>query len=430
MTRRVSLLAVAVCLLAPAARGGQGDWTRFRGPNGAGASDAKTVPVQWTENDYNWKVEVPGVGRSSPVLWENRIYLTSADSETAGRTVLCLDTSDGRTLWRRDYPSKTYRQHGDNSYASATPSADALGVVVTWTAPDEVVLLALSPDGRDVWRRNLGSYIGERGSGTSPIIVGDLVVLANDQEDPNQLPENAGKPANRSVGKSFLIAVDRRTGETRWQIERRTGYGSYATPCLRQNDGKTELVFASMAHGLTGVDPATGKITWEMKEALPSRSVGSPVLAGDLVLAGYGAGVRGDRFVAVRPGSREKGIEPTLACEVTRSAPLVPTPLVHGDRLYLFCDDGVASCLNAATGQEIWRGRAGGWFFSSPVCVEGRIYAVTKSGEVVVLAAADKFEVLARVPLGEPTYATPAVSGGVMYFRTNGHLFSLGGKHT
>ena len=129
----------------------------------------------------------------------------------------------------------------------------------------------------------------------------------------------------------------------------------------------------------------------------------------------------------LRPGSRRAGREPALAYEVTRSVPLVPTPLVKNGRLFLWGDDGVVTCLNVSSGEVIWRERVGGAFYGSPVCVGNRLYCIAKDGDVVVIAAADKLEVLARVPLGEPSYATPAVSGGVMYLRTRSHLFSLGG---
>ncbi len=423
-----SSLVCAVVLADTAADDVQ--WGRFRGPNGTGVSHATTVPVEWTDGDYNWKIAIPGAGHSSPVVWDHRIYLTAADRATATRTVLCLDTSSGRTLWRRDYPSEAYRQHGHNNYASATPAADARGVVVTWTTPEQVVLLALDADGHPMWRRDLGPFVGARGSGTSPIIAGDLVLLANDQEDPNQLPENMNRPEPiPHVGKSFLIAVDRRTGKTRWQLDRRTGIAAYSTPCIfPRDDGTADAIFTSTAHGITAVDLATGRVRWEAADVLPERCVGSPVFGPGLVIGGFGRGLRGTRYVALRPGSRAEGVEPTLAFDVTTSVPLVPTPLVTGGRLFLWADDGVVTCIELATGGTVWRERVGGSFYSSPVCVDGRLYCANREGEIVVLAAAGKFEILARVELGEPCFATPAVAGGVIYWRTHGHLFSLGGK--
>ena len=430
MHHRMWPIGVLVLLVSAWACAEEGQWPRFRGPNGAGISDATTVPVKWTDKDYNWKVQLPGLGHSSPVVWGSRIFLTTGDPNTAKRTILCLDTASGRTLWQRDYPSKTFGQNSDNSYATATPAADANGVVVTWATPEEVVLLALDLDGGEAWRRNLGPFVGIHGSGASPIIFGDLVVLGNDQEDPKALPSIYSRPDSpKSAGKSFLIAVDRKTGQTRWQLQRRSSQAAYSTPCLYQGEpGKGELIFSSTSHGITAVDPATGNVKWESNTVFDQRCVGSPVVAPGLVIAGHGYGTRGTSFVAVRPGSREKDGKPALAYEIKKPVPLVPTPLVKDGRLFLWSDDGFVACHDVSNGQMIWRERVGGAFYGSPVCVNNRVYCVARNGDVVVLAAADRFELLARVPLGEPSYTTPAVADGVMYLRTRTHLFSLGGR--
>lgn len=406
-----------------------GDWPRFRGPNGAGISPATTVPATWTAKDYNWRVALPGIGHSSPVVWGTHLFVTSGERATARRTILCIDTKTGRTLWRRDFASKTHRQHRDNSYGTATPAADADGVVVAWGTPDEVTLLALDRQGRDAWRRELGRYVGDHGTGVSPILCQGLVVLANDQEDPKALPSMYGHNSTRQAGKSFLLAVDRRTGETSWRVERRTRMSAYSTPCLSPSvDGRPELIFTSTAHGITAVDPATGAVNWEIDDVFKDRCVASPVVAPGLVIAGFGYGTRGARIVAVRPGSRAKGLEPKLAYDLKRPVPLVPTPVVKGGRLFLWGDDGIVGCVEAASGKVVWRERVGARFYGSPVWVDGRLYCISKKGEVVVLAASDKFALLARVPLGEPSFATPAVAGGVMYLRTRSRLFSLGGS--
>jgi len=429
MVLRPLSAAILMALVSLEARAGGGDWPRFRGPNGTGISDAKTVPATWTEADYNWKVKLPGIGHSSPVVCGNRVFLTCGDAKTATRMILCLEPASGRTLWQRDYPSKPFRQHGDNSYASASPAADADGLVVNWSTPDEVVLLALDNEGRDAWRRGLGPFVGNHGTGASPIIVGGLAILPNEQEDPRLIPSMYGPNPTIPAGKSFVIAVDRRTGETRWQTERRTKISPYSTPCVGQSpDGRPELILSGMAHGISALDLATGKPNWEYGNVFKDRCVASPVLAPGLVIAGYGAGNLGALMVAVRPGSREKGIEPTLAYELKRPVPLVPTPLAKDDRLFLWFDNGTVACLRASTGEAIWRDRVEGAFYGSPVWVDGRLYCISKKGEVFVVAAADKFRLFARVPLGEASFATPAVAGGVMYLRTRSQLFSLGGK--
>jgi outer membrane protein assembly factor BamB len=428
MIRHVtSVFALSLLIVLPVGAD-DGAWNRFRGPNGSGISDATSVPVRWAEKDYNWKIELPGAGHSSPVAWGKRIFVTCGDPATALRTLLCLDAATGRALWKREYPSKTYGQHHDNNYASSTPAVDADGVVITWSTPEAIVLLALDLEGRELWRRDLGPLISIQGSGSSPILYGGLVVLANDQEDMERSPGRR-KDGPNPAGRSFLIAVDRHSGKTRWQTDTKTFLAGYSTPCVYQAEGRpAELIFSNTAHGILGVDPATGKINWEYGQPFLDRAVISPVVAPGLVLAGHGAGIRGLRCLAVRPGSPSQGTPPALAYAVTKAIPMVPTPLVKDGRLFLWADDGVVSCLRVSTGEMVWRERVGGGYYASPVWVDKHLYNVSKNGEVVVLAADDKFQVLSRVPLGESSFATPAVAGGVMYLRTSSHLFSLGGS--
>jgi outer membrane protein assembly factor BamB len=236
------------------------------------------------------------------------------------------------------------------------------------------------------------------------------------------------KDGPNPAGRSFVVAVDRKSGETRWQTETKTFLAGYSTPCVYQAEGgRPELIFSNTAHGLMALDPATGKVTWEFGQPFSDRAVISPVVAPGLVIGGHGAGIRGTRCIAVRPGSSGPGTGPTLAYAITKSIPMVPTPLVKDGRLFLWGDDGVVSCLRVATGEEVWRERVEGEFYASPVWVDGFLYNVSKQGEVVVLPAGERFEVVHRIQLGEPSYATPAVAGGVMYLRTSSHLFSLGG---
>jgi outer membrane protein assembly factor BamB len=183
-----------------------------------------------------------------------------------------------------------------------------------------------------------------------------------------------------------------------------------------------------MAHGLTGVDPATGRIEWEIN-CVKGECVSSPVAADGMVVYGdTGYGSPPNRTVGVRPGNPQKGEKPAVVYDMLRAGVEVVTPLIKDGKLYLWTDQGFAACHNLASGQQIWRERVGGQFYGSPVWVDGRLYCISKQGEVVVLAASDKYKLLARVPLGEPTFATPAVAGGVMYLRTKTQLFSLGGR--
>ena len=431
MRFKVTLLALLFApLFAAHADDEENEWTRFRGPNGSGISGAQSIPVKWTAKEYNWTIELPGDGSSSPVVWKEKLFVTCNDRKKSIRSVVCVNATDGKILWHRDFPYTSYRMHRDNDFASATPTVDADGVVVVWSMPKQLLMLALDLEGKELWRRDLGPYVGIHGSASSPIIADGLVILANDQMDPKVMKRFLPRDASMVPEKSFLIAVDRMTGKTRWKIDRRTVLAGYSTPCVRQTGGDgPELVFSGTAHGMTGVDLATGKINWEIKGILNSRVVGSPQLYQDLVFGSYGSGLSAQRLVAVR-APRKGGVkQPKVAYNVSQSPPLVPSCLIKDDLLFLWTDSGIVSCLDAATGKRHWRERVGGNYYCSPVWIDGRLYCTSKEGDVVVVAADKTFKLLAKNPLGEKCFTVPAVAHGVMYQRTQTKLFSLGGEN-
>lgn len=425
----LSPLIAALCITV----GGQlataqnGQWTRFRGPNGSGISDAKSIPSTWTSKDYNWIAKIPGSGSSSPVVWGDRIFLTSNDLDRSVRSVLCVSTKNGAIRWRKDFPYEAYSMHRDNDFASATPTVDGHGVVVVWSTPKQLLMLALDLDGKEMWRRDIGPYKGMHGSASSPIIVDDMVVLANDQMSPVRMARYLPKNASMVPGKSFLIAVDRRTGKTRWKVNRRTELAGYATPCIRRIKGaQPELIFTGTAHGITAVDLVTGKVNWEIDNVFASRTVGSPQLYRNLIFASHGAGLSGQRLVAIRPERQGDAIKPVVAYEITRVVPLVPSFVVKDDLLFLWTDNGIVSCVDAATGKLHWRQRVGGAYYGSPVWINNRLYCVSKGGDVVVIEAGKTYKFMGKISLGEKCFTTPAIAGGVMYLRTQSKLFSLG----
>jgi outer membrane protein assembly factor BamB len=390
------------------------EWTRFRGPNGSGISPAKTIPTIWAEKDINWKAPLPGTGHSSPVLWGSRVFLTTAEEENLHLKVLCLGTGDGRLLWEKTFPFTSYPKHRYNSFASGSPATDEHRVYVAWSDAAGCTLAALDHAGSNVWKTDLGGFQSQHGGGASPIVYQDTVIMAKEHD-----------------GSSFLIAVDAATGKTRWQTTRQTAETAYSTPCVYQPaDGKSALIFNSKAHGISAIEPANGTVLWEYTSAFDKRSVSSPVVAGDLLIGSCGSGGGGNYLVAVRPGNPANNWKPELAYSIKRSAPYVPTSICVGGLLFLWSDNGIVSCVQAATGEVKWQERVGGDFFGSPVCVDGRLFCVSTRGEVVVVEASERFQVLARNPLGELTHSTPAVAGGRMYIHTSKHLVSVGSSLT
>ncbi|MDA1161930.1 MAG: PQQ-binding-like beta-propeller repeat protein [Planctomycetota bacterium] len=390
------------------------EWNRFRGPNGSGLSDASTVPTEWSDEDYNWVVELPGKGNASPISWGRNVFVASADEKAQTRTLQCLNVADGAEVWRKDIPFEPYKQHKNNSFASSTPTADADHVYVLWHSKVSSPLIAYDHSGRKVWEYDLGPYLHGQGGATSPIVYDDVVLVANDHQ--------AG---------SYLLAVDRLTGKERWKVARDGKRACYGTPCINSPvDRPAEVIFSHCYEGIIGVDPKSGHQNWHIdvfgRES--QRALGSPVIAGNLVVASSG-GVTGERqVVVVKPQSSGDEVKVEEAWRFIRQAPHVPTPLVYGEWLFMWNDGGIATCVQRDSGTVVWQKRIGGNFFSSPVCINGNLYCVDLDGEVVVIAASDEYRLLARNPLGHPTRATPAVSNGALLIRTESHLFSIGGK--
>ena len=411
------LVVVCTILLASVAQGKE--WTRFRGPNGQGISNAETIPVKWTEKDYNWKVKLPGSGHSSPVVWGDNIFITSGNQKDGRGMLLALRVSDGKVLWQKEYALTMYRMNSSNSYATATPAVDGDYVYVLWATADETILAALDHNGEGIWKRTFKGVRCQHGPGISPIVVNDIVVFTHEHEKSDKDAQSA------------WIGLDRKSGERRWELERQTGHKtSYSTPCVYSSGtGKPLLIFTSLAHGMTGVDPGSGAVVWEVKSAFISRIVSSPVIAGDLLIGACGDGGSGKRLIAIRPGAVDKSAEPTEVYKIDNSsAPYVPTALAKDGLLFTFHDRGEVSCLRSATGEQLWREKPAGPFYGSPVWVSGKLYCITRKGEVVVIKASPTYELLAVNPLGEESYTTPAVADGRMYLRTYSHLISIGGR--
>ena len=407
--------AAYLCLFFLVGSAAADEWTRFRGPNGSGVSAAKTVPARWKESDFNWKIALPGEGNSSPVVWQEQVFVTAADNSAAKRSVLSIDARSGKTLWKKDFPYATYRKHRNNSYASNTPAVDGERVYVLWQSKAGSSLVALDHKGEEAWRYDLGPYLHGQGGGTSPIVFENMVIVANDQKKG-----------------SFLLALDRQSGRERWKIPRKGERACYSTPCVFSAAGRpTEIVFVHCFEGIVGVDPKKGRQNWmiDVFGTFPQRAVGSPVVWKGLVVANSGALNGGKNAVVVRPATSGGKHSVREVYRIARSAPHVPSPLVWEGRLFLWSDIGVVTCARVETGAVIWQKRVGGSgrFHGSPVCVDGRLFCADDKGTVIVLSASEKFEVLGRNELADTCRSTPAVSGGRMFVRTAGRLFSVGG---
>jgi len=407
----LSLLSAALC----AAEAGAQEWTRFRGPNGTGISESKGIPTTWTEKDFRWRVAIPGESHSNPVFWGDKIFLESSTTDAKERMILCLKKEDGSELWSRKVPLTSFKKHPLNSFASSTPAVDKDHVYALFADPGKYLVKAWDHSGKEIWTVDLGPFKSQHGLGTSPVVYDDHLIVANDQD-----------------GDSFIVALDVKTGKTVWKCPRRgveenTAYG---TPTILERKGQpAQILTTSYAFGISSLDAKTGALLWEA-HVFDKRAVASPVVVGDLVIGTCGnGGGKVNYAAAVKLGGKGDVTSTNVAYMIKGSTPYVPTPVSSGERIYWIADDGVASCIEPATGRIVWKERAAPInFYGSPVLIDGKIYQVSTKGEMFVLAASDEFKILARNPMGEGSHSTPCVDGDRLYLKTFTHLVCLGGK--
>ena len=289
----------------------------------------------------------------------------------------------GQPLWEQRYEAPTYSMHQFSSFASSTPALDAKHVYIMWLADGRIQLVALTHDGEEVWRRDAGPFSEKHGFGKSPVVIGDLVYIANDNE-----------------GDSAVVAFDATSGDIRWQLPRpKSPQTAFATPCLLDPASAQKMLLTlSTASGLAAIDATSGELLWEgLADTVPLRCVSSPVVAKGLVFISSGVGGNGKFFVAARPGDAQSG--PKEIYRVQQNVPNVPTPVVSGDLIFLWHDRGTVSCHDVATGDLHWRERIGGDYHSSPLAIGDRIFCGSRQGEMIVLAASPQYKLLAQTTL-------------------------------
>ena len=389
------------------------NWAQFRGPNGAGISAEKGIPIKWTAKDYKWQVKLPGIGHSSPIVWEDRVIVTSAANKGEKRFIECYRADTGKPVWSKELGGATHPKHGLNSFASSTPVTDGKMVYVSWGDNDEYFIVAHDfKSGAEKWRTQLKPSLSKHGHGTavSPVLFEDLVIILNEQD----------------TGPGYIAALDKATGKERWKIARKIEIMTYATPIIIEVKGEPQLISSCLDDGLMGINPRNGKVLWNTPGNFDLRTVAMPVHWKGIVYGSCGGGGKGKLMLAVKVNGKGNVSESHIAWKRQRSLPYVPTPIVYGDHIYLWLDNGIVICADPKTGEEIWNERVGrGDFSSSPVCIDGKIYCSSRTGEFTVIKASPKYELLGRSLLGESTHATPAISNGRMFLRGFEKLYCL-----
>lgn len=410
--RIVALFTLSVLLfVSPNAFAGD-DWPEFRGPTGQGHSESNTLPTRWSPlENIVWKVEVPGAGLSSPVIYRDVIYLTTAALDDAGNPtslrLLAFSSASGKLLWNHEVFEVKGRQtkHQKNSHASPTPVAEGNRIYVHF-GPSGTAAVDLN--GEVVWIQKTLNYSPVHGNGGSPIIVEDKLIFSCDGgSDP------------------FIVALNKSDGTIAWKVPRVTTADrtfSFSTPLLVNVDGKPQVI--SPGSAMVGAyDPVDGSEIWRVNYDQGYSVVPRPVLGHGMVFISTSF----DRPVVYGIKIDGKGdiTDSHVGWTISRSAPNTPSMLLVGDEIYFVSDNGIASCADALTGEVHWNERLGGDFSASPVYANGVIYFTNERGKTFVVKASRQFEVVAENDLKEETLASLAVSRSSFFQRTENHLFRI-----
>jgi outer membrane protein assembly factor BamB len=408
---------LAVCLLLTVAAHAQ-DWPQFRGPTGQGISTVRSVPLRWSDDSDNltWKTPITGLGWSSPSVQGNRIWLTTALDDGHSLRAVCLDLATGRELhnvevFHKDNPGDV---HNKNSHASPTPVVEGDRVYVHYGAHGTACLTA---GGEVVWR-HVFEYEHRHGPGGSPVIFENLLIINCDGTDVQ-----------------FIAALNKQTGEEVWRTTRahisdarkrgeKNAPMGFSTPLLVEIDGLMQVVSTGADH-VAGYNARTGEEIWwstyDGYSLVPRPVVGKGMI---FVCSGYNTPL----VYGIRLGGRGDVTETHAAWSLERGAPHSPSPLLVGDELYFVSDRGVATCVDAVSGEQHWQQRLGGNYSASPLLAAGRVYFLSESGETIVIAPGKEYNELARNQVTGRTLASLVPLEGAMLLRTDTHLYRFEAK--
>lgn len=406
------------------------NWPQWRGPEGTGRSAETGFPILWhRERNIRWTCPLPGPGASTPAVWQDAVLVT-AHTEDDRLLLLRVDKSSGRVVWQREFGRGTaprsgprrspQKMHRFYSPASPSPVTDGRIVVAHGGNGD---LAAYDLDGQLLWKRNLqddyGPYTIWYGHANSPVIADDLVISVCMQDSLGDL----GGP----VVESYLVAHDLATGQVRWKTTRSTQAtaeqcDAYTTPLLCRLHGRSQLVVMG-ANQLDAYDPASGRQLWWLSGLVGGRTVSSPVVWQDLVIATRG--LRG-AMLAVRPQPAGALSHRDLVWTYGEGSPDACSPVVWNDLVFTITDDGIARCFDASSGHLRWKERLKGQYKASPVAADGRVFFLNIDGLCTVISAAPRFDKLAENALDDTTLASPALSDGLILIRGYKALYCVG----
>ncbi|MFC1713734.1 PQQ-binding-like beta-propeller repeat protein [Candidatus Poribacteria bacterium] len=426
--RLAFILLVTIVLTTPASAE---NWAQWRGPFLNGSTSETNLPATWSKTEnVLWTVKMPGPGQSTPIIWEDRVFVTAIEEESEKMWAVCLNRADGRELWKHEIGTGFFGRTG-NTGASPSPIVDGKRVYFLYGTTDFV---AFDMDGQLLWQRNIEEDHGRMQInfryGASPLLYQDKLYLAV-MHRYSRAEAEPGKPAV-----SYLLCIDSKTGKDLWKQERLTdatgeGMEAYTTPYLFEGPNGPVIIVAGGDY-VTAHHPADGKEVWRSPDYNPQkrrayRLVPSPVALNGMIIA---CEPRGSSMFAIKGGGTGQLLDDSFAWVQWDNAPDVCTPLVMDGKLFVL--DGqkkVMSCLNPETGEAYWRGSLGvsKGFQASPTGADGKIYCISMGGEVVVLSAGDAFEILSRIDMGEGVCrATISAAHGQLFVRTAESLYCIG----
>jgi outer membrane protein assembly factor BamB len=429
--------AMRVFLLLLAATAAAQNWPSFRGPSASGVADEQNLPVSWDSAHIRWKTRIPGLAHSSPIVWDDRVFVTTAVSSRAGVSfkrglygegtasddltvqqwkLICLDRRSGAILWERvaHEGAPKEKRHIKATYANATPATDGEVVVAFFGSQG---LYAYDLSGKLLWNRDLGRIDAgaydvpdyEWGTASSPILYRDSVIVQCDQQKG-----------------SFLESFDRKSGRTIWRTGR-DELPSWGTPTVVPGKTRAELI-TNGSNFVRGYDPASGKELWRLGGS-SKITAPTPVYAADLIVVASGRRPEAPIF-AIRPGATGDITRTnSVAWQKEQRGSYMPTPLIYRGYLYILGNAGIFDCYDFKTGKEIYRQRLphqGSGFSASPVASDGKLYLPSEDGDIFVVKAGPQFELLKKNEMGEALMATPAIAGGLLLVRTEHHVWAIG----
>ncbi len=392
------------------------DWTEFRGPTGQGHATGTKLPIEWSSTkNVAWKSPIAGLGWSSPIVVGDRLFLTTAvksdkkDSKDQSLRAICLNALDGKPVWDIEVFSQDGATaspiHSKNSHASSTPISDGKHVFVHFGTHGTA---CLTLDGKIVWQNRELKYEPRHGNGGSPILVDDMLVVTCD---------------GANIG--FVVALDKGTGKIRWRTQRDHKNGakfSFGTPLLIEVNGERQIVAPATFH-VAAYRPQDGSEIWRVDYGQGYSVIPRPVFGNGLIFVGSGYDT--PSLLAIKPDGTGNVTDTHVAWKISKSMPHTPSPLLVGAELYVVSDGGVATCLNAKSGEQVWQKRIGGSFSASPLFADGKIYLQSEQGEGIVLKPGSEYEEIAKNELEPRTFASYAVADGALFIRTETQLFRI-----